>query len=212
MKLVQKRFLKGSREFEISDDDDAVYVRIKGLLKEEKLTVSLSMLNPEPVVNGEALEFYSNYKGHPVLSLLLNNPNAEKFNAFIDTLKQKISGHDNASASVEVELSESTRAEALARNMHEEPPEFVESETREKVSYQPVNPERLAEDIAMLKTYLDENEIKPLLDTLAILQAEPHNEAAYQKVLDTFNELGITQGAVITYATYLKVLLSNSMR
>ena len=58
MKLIQKRFLKGTREFEILDED-AVYVRIKGLLKEEKLTVSLSMLNPEPVVNGSELEFYS---------------------------------------------------------------------------------------------------------------------------------------------------------
>ena len=93
MKLVQKRFLKGTREFEIIDDD-ALYVRIRGLLKEEKLTVNLSMINPEPVVNGSELEFYSDYKGRPLISLLLNKPNALEFNAFIDTLKKKIIGED----------------------------------------------------------------------------------------------------------------------
>ena len=206
MKLVQKRFLKGTREFEIMDDD-AVYVRIKGLLKEEKLTVSLSMLDPEPVVNGSELEFYSNFKGRPVLSLLLNKPNAEEFNAFIDTLKKKIMGEDDTFASVEDDYSETKRAEALARNVYEEPPEFSD-DTREKVSFQPVITERLSEDITMLKTYLDEDDIKPLIDSLETLKAEPGNEAAYQKMLDTFNELGFKQGAVLTYATYLQVLVS----
>lgn len=205
MKLVQRRFLKDTREFEIIDD--AVYVRIKGLLKEEKLTVSLSMLDPEPVVNGSELQFYNRYKGHPVLSLLLNKPNAEEFNAFIDTLKKKITGDDNTSASVEADISEDTRAEALARNVYEEPPEFSD-DTREKVSFQPVITERLSEDITMLKTYLDEDDIKPLIDSLETLIAEPQNEAAYQKMLDAFNDLGFKQGAVLTYATYLKVLVS----
>jgi len=207
MKLVQRRFLKDTREFEIIDD--AVYVRIKGLLKEEKLTVSLSMLDPEPVVNGSELQFYNRYKGRPVLSLLLNKPNAEEFNAFIDTLKKKITGDDNTSASVEADISEDTRAEALARNVYEEPPEFDEpGDTREKISFQPVIAERLSEDITMLKTYLDEDDIKPLIDSLETLKAEPGNEAAYQKMLDTFNELGFKQGAVLTYATYLQVLVS----
>lgn len=212
IKLIQKRFLNGTREFEIIDDEDAVTVRIKGLLKEEKLTVSLSMLNPEPVVNGEELQFYSNYKGHPVLSLILNNPNAEKFNAFIETLKNKIRGEDTTSAGVEVEISEEVRSEALARNVYEEPPEFADFDTREQVSFQPVNTERLVVDISMLKTYLAEADIKPLLDALETLKDEPDNEAAYQKVQAAFNDLGITQGAVLTYATYLKVLLSNSMQ
>ena len=209
MKLVQKRFLKDTREFEITDDD-TVSVRIKGLLKEEKLTVSLSMLDPEPVVNGAELQFFSNYKGHPVLSLLLNNPNAEEFNAFIDTLKNKITGEDTIFTD---NIAEDKRAEALARNVYEEPPEFADfDKPQEKVIFQPVNTERLAGDISMLKTYLAEADIKPLLDALETLKDEPDNEAAYQKVQAAFNDLGITQGAVLTYATYLKVLLSNSMQ
>ena len=208
MKLVQKRFLKGTREFEIIDDD-AVYVRIRGLLKEEKLTVSLSMLNPEPVVNGSELEFYSDYKGRPVLSLLLNKPNAVEFNAFIDTLKKKIIGEDDTFASVDDDSPDTKRSEALARNVYEVPPEFEESDdTREKISFQPVIPERLSEDISMLKTYLDEDDIKPLLDSLEMLKAEPEDEAAYRKMLDAFNDLGIIQGAVLTYTSYLKVLLT----
>lgn len=211
MKLIQKRFLKGTREFEIADDD-ALYVRIKSLFKEEKLTVSLSILNPEPVVNGSELEFYSDFKGRPLVSLLLNKPNAAEYNAFIDTLKKKIIGEDDTFASVD-DTPDNKRSEALARNVYEVPPEFEESaDTREKISVLPVNTERLAEDIAMLKTYLDEENIKPLLNSLETLKAEPQNEAAYRKVLDVFNALGIEQGAVLTYASYLKVLLTNSMR
>ena len=212
MKLVQKRFLKDTREFEIIDDE-AVYVRIRRFLKEEKLTVSLSMLNPEPVVNGSELEFYSDYKGRPVLSLLLNKPNAVEFNAFIDTLKKKIIGEDDTFASVDDDSPDTKRSEALARNVYEEPPVFKGSaDTREKISVLPVNTERLGEDITMLKTYLDEDDIRLLLDSLETLKAEPEDEAAYRKMLDAFNALGIEQGAVLTYAPYINALLSKSMR
>ena len=63
----------------------------------------------------------------------------------------------------------------------------------------------------MLKTYLDENDIKPLLDSLETLKAEPQNEAAFRETVDAFNDLGINQGAVLTYAPYLSVLLSQSI-
>jgi hypothetical protein len=211
MKLVQKNFLKGTREFEILDDD-TLSVRMKKLLKEEKLTVSLSMLNPKPVVNGADLEFYSDYKGRPVLSLLLDKPNAKEFNSFIDTLKKKIIGEEDTFASVDDDSPDTKVSEALARNVYEESPEFAESaDTREEMSVLPVNTERLAVDITMLKTYLDEEDIKPLIDSLEALKAEPQNEAAYQKMLDAFNDLGIKTGAVLTYTSYLNVLVSKSI-
>ena len=211
MKLVQKSFLNGTREFELTDD--VLHVRINKLFKEEKLTVGLLILNPEPLINGPYLEFHDRYKGDVLLSLLLNKPNAEEFNAFVNTLKQSASGAGNAIAAAETASPESLRSKALAWNVYEEPPEFAESdEASESISFQPVNAERLADDVTMLKTYLDENDIKSLLESLEALKAEPHNEVAFQTMLDAFNDLGITQGAVLTYAPYLKVLLSQSLR
>lgn len=208
MKLVQKRFLKGSREFEIVDD--AIFVRIKALFKEEKLTVDLSILDPEPVINDSEMAFYSPHKGQPVFSLLLNKPNTEEFNRFVDALKRQIKGEYNNMAGVEVVSPEKAKA-ALAWNVHEEPPEFDEpGESREDISFKPVNAERLASDIAMLKAYLNDDDIRPLLNALEALQTEPESEAAFQKMMDAFDKLGIIQGAVLTYAPYLKVVLSEA--
>ena len=211
MKLIQKRFFKGTREFEIIDD--TVYVRMKGLLKEEKSTVGLSILNPEPEVSGSELEFHALAKREPLLSLFINNPNDEEFNTFVNALKQRVLGENRANAGVEAVSPETSRSAALGWNVYEEPPDFDETdETRERISYQAVNAERLDKDITMLKTYLDEGDIGPLLDSLKTLKEEPQNEVAFQKMVDAYNDLGIIQGAVLTYAPYLKVLLSESIR
>ena len=203
-KLVQKQLLSGSREFEITDD--VIYVRIKSLLKEQQLSIDLSTLDPEPVINGSELEFFNPHKGRPVFSLLLNKPNKTEFNAFINSLKQAISGETSDS------LSEEKAQSALARNMHEEPPEFAEAgRSHEKASFTPIIVERLSEDIDMLNTYVDADDIQPLMNALETLKAEPANEAAYNKALEAFNNLGFTQGAVLTYAHYFKVLVSESM-
>jgi len=206
IKLVQKRFLKGSKEFVIIDE--MITATNKSLFKEEKLTVDLSNLDPEPVINGSELAFYNPHKGRPVFSLWLNKPNKEEFESFVGRLKQSISGEDDSSADIET-VSAETAQEALARNMHEEPPAFVESDdARTRNSFEPVNVERLADDLNMLKTYLDDDRYNTLFDALEGLKAEPENETAFQKVLDTYNDLGIYQGAVLTYAPYLIVLVS----
>jgi hypothetical protein len=70
-----------------------------------------------------------------------------------------------------------------------------------------VNVERLDGSITMLKTYLDEKDISLLLVALEGLKDEPESELAMRKVMNAFDELGIVQGAVLNYATYLKVLL-----
>ena len=203
-KLVQKQLLSGSREFEITDD--ILYVRIKSLLKEQQLSVDLSTLDPEPVINGSELEFFNPHKGRTVFSLLLNKPNSKEFNAFVSSLKQAISGETTESVSAEKAQS------ALAMNMHEEPPEFTEAgRSHEKAAFEPIIVERLSEDIDMLNTYVKDDEIKPLMSALETLKTEPDNEAAYNKAFEAFNNLGITQGAVLTYAHYFKVLVSESM-
>jgi len=70
-----------------------------------------------------------------------------------------------------------------------------------------VNVERLDGNITMLKTYLDEKDISHFLSALEGLKEEPESEVAMLKVINVFNELGIMQGAVLNYATYLKVLI-----
>lgn len=207
MKLVQKQFLKGRREYEIVDD--VVLVRIKSLFKEEKLSVDISTLDPEPVIKGAEAVFYSRFKGRPVLSLLLNKPNTKKYNDFVATLKQGVTGKDESPKHVETSAN-ATYAEALNHNVYDEPPDFDAEPIQQDSSFQPINVGRLENDIRMLKLYLNENDIGSFLDVLETLKAEPGNETAFKNMLDAFKGLGIYQGAILTYAPYLKALFSNA--
>ena len=99
MKLIQKHLLKGTREFELLDDE--VRVRIKTPLNEKELSVPLAILNPEPVINGSKLDFHSRVKCGPMFSLYLNKPNPEEFNAFVEAVKAKALSEYNAFAGIE---------------------------------------------------------------------------------------------------------------
>ena len=204
MKLVQKHFLKGSREFEIVDD--AVNVRIKTPFKEEKLTVDLSILNPEPAVNEPFLEFHSRVKCGPLLSLLIDKPNAEKFNAFVDELKQRARQEYNAFAG----LKAGSLPEGMAANVFEEPPEFDESEqVRIEKMVKPVRVADIDIAIQMLTQHLDGEEMKPMLTALEALKEDPENESCFDQLVKAFDDLGPRQGAILTYAPYVSVLLSD---
>ena len=98
MKLIQKSLFKGTQEFELLDDE--VRVRIKSLFHKKELTVTLAILNPEPVINNSRLEFHSRVKCGPLMSLYLNKPNAREFNAFVDAVKQKALKEYNAFAGI----------------------------------------------------------------------------------------------------------------
>lgn len=204
IKLIQKRFLKGRREFEIIDE--SVFVRIKSLFGGEKITVGLSMLNPEPVENGPELEFHSRYKSRPLLSLLLNKPNTEEFNAFVDVLKQRILEESDAFAG----SSTASTSKEMARNVYDEPPEFAEPEQDQiRKMDKPVNVSEVENAIHMLKSYVQDESITPLISALEALKSEPQNEEYQQQLVTAFNALGITQGAVLTYAPYLSVFVSD---
>ena len=87
-KLIQNHILYGRREFELRDD--FVKVKINSLLDENKdFEVELAMINPEPIISKSRLEFHSRVKCRPLISLYLNKPNAEEFNAFVDAIKAK---------------------------------------------------------------------------------------------------------------------------
>lgn len=59
---------------------------------------------------------------------------------------------------------------------------------------------RFEEAIEMLNTYTKEESLKPFISTLEALKQEPNNELLLKQLYDTFQNLGITQGAVLTHA------------
>jgi hypothetical protein len=204
MKLVQKQLFKGIREFEIVDT--LVNFRIKTAFKEEKLTVDLSMLNPEPVLNEPFLEFHSRVKSGPSLSLLIDKPNSQDFNAFVEELKQRARQEYNLFAG----LRAGSLPEGMAANVFEEPPDFDEpGQNRIAKSVKPVSVVSIDSTIQMLELYLDAEEIKPLLTALEALKAEPENESYFRQLVTAFDDLGPRQGAVLTYAPYVNILLSD---
>jgi len=65
--------------------------------------------------------------------------------------------------------------------------------------------------IMMLKQYLAEDDIAPLIDVLEALAADPRNEALLGQLSDVFDGLGLLQGAVLTYAPYISIVLAGDL-
>ena len=207
MKLIQKQLLKGLREFEIVDD--IINVRIRTLFKEEKISVMLPILNPEPVINKPYLEFLSRVNGEPLLSILIDRPNTRVFNDFVEELKRKSHQEYKAFAG----LRPDSLPEGIAANSYEEPPEFdAPGYDRNRSKLKPVNVASIDNAIIMLNQYLDEEEIEAFLSALGALKQEPENDLLFSKLFDAFEALGPRQGAVLTYAPYVGILLSDQSR
>lgn len=204
MKLVQKHLFKGTREFEIADD--LMHVRVKTPFREEKLTVVLSILNPEPVTNGPWLEFHSRVKGDPLVSMYPNKPDAASFERFVEALKQRAREEYSAFTGIRT----SSRPEGLAANSYDEPPEFGEAKKPglDKAG-KAVNVASIDVSIRMLREHLGIDEIEPLLEALEALKSDPENESRFDQLVSAFENLNTRQGAVLTYAPYIGVLLSD---
>ena len=202
-KLIQKHLLKGSRQFEIIDDH--VEVRIKEPFRDVELqNVMLTVLNPEPVFGKSCLNFTSRVNGETLLSLFLAKPNTEEFNSFVNELKQRAVQEYNAFAG----LKQVSQPATVETNVYEEPPEFDDSDDdRLAKMTKKVNRARIEEAIQMLKTHLDFGDDTPLISSLSDLHEDPTNEAFLINVINAFNELGPQQGAVLTYAPYVGMLL-----
>jgi hypothetical protein len=67
---------------------------------------------------------------------------------------------------------------------------------------------RIETSITMLKQYLAEEDIAPLIEVLESIAAEPRNEALLGQLSDVFDALGLLQGAVLTYAPYISIVLA----
>ncbi|MGV6825876.1 MAG: hypothetical protein ACWA5Q_02760 [bacterium] len=202
-KLIQKHLLKGTQEFEIIDD--TVHVRIKPPLgKEETLTVMLTVLNPEPVISKSVLEFTSRVNNEALLSLHLAKPNQNDFNAFVNLLKQKAEQEFNAFAG----LKSGAPAE-LSGNVHEEPPEFDEPDRVQTAKNKKISTKGIEEAIMMLHEYVGNSGIEDFLASLDALKSEPESEAHLTQMISEFGKLGPKQGAVLSYAPYIGVLMSD---
>lgn len=202
VKLTQKQLLRGSIEFEILGEE--VLICIKAPFKEsETNSVELAVLDPEPVITRNQLHFVSRVNGEPLLTLALSKPSVNEFNQFVNIIRKEAQRQYNTYSGIQVSL-----APAFG-NSDEEPPEFDEVSLAEISKSKSVNVEGLDNVIAMLKTYVNNEEIIPLLVALESLKQDPQNESKLVQVANVFNELGSTQGAVLTYAPYLSVMLSD---
>ena len=201
-KLIQKQLFKGTQEFEIVDD--AVNIHIKSPFKQdETLTVMLAVLNPEPIISKSRLEFTSRVNNEALVSLYLAKPNAEEFNAFVNILKQKAQEEYNEFAGL-------TAADTkLEGNVYDEPPDFEDTDKPAGIVRKPVRVEAVEESINMLSEYIGGAEIDPLLSALKVLQSEPENIEHLSRLAREFDALGPGQGAVLTYAPYIGVIMSD---
>lgn len=106
-RIVQKHPELGTREFELVDD--AIDYRISGPRGDEELSVVLSVLSPEPVVDGAMLCFLSEVNREALIKLFVDLPDVETFTAFVQTLKQRIGEEDFGRLSADNRKSAITR-------------------------------------------------------------------------------------------------------
>ena len=106
-KIVQKHPDRGTREFELVDD--AIEYRISSPFGDEALSVVLSVLSPEPVVDGLMMYFLSEVNREALIKLFVDLPDADTFAGFVRTLKQRISEEDFGKLSADNRQSAITR-------------------------------------------------------------------------------------------------------
>jgi len=61
--------------------------------------------------------------------------------------------------------------------------------------------------IQMLNTYVEDESIKPFISILEAIKQEPGNESLLVQLYEAFQNLGILQGAVLTYASSIYDLI-----
>lgn len=71
-----------------------------------------------------------------------------------------------------------------------------------------VNVSRIDESRSMLRQYLDDETLGPLLNVLDEMIKAPSDQRLQEQLATTFDDLGMIQGAVLTYAPYIAILLA----
>jgi len=65
--------------------------------------------------------------------------------------------------------------------------------------------------IQILNKYTDEASIKPLISILEALKQDPQSESLLAKLTDTWRNLGIYQGTVLTYVPRFYTLIPDDI-
>jgi len=65
--------------------------------------------------------------------------------------------------------------------------------------------------IQMLNKYANEASIKPLISILEALREDSHNESLLAQLTDTWRNLGVYQGTVLTYVPYFYTLIPDDI-
>jgi len=176
-RIIQKHPDRGTREFELVDD--AIEYRISSPFGDEELSVVLSVLAPEPVVDGSMLYFVSEVNREALIKLFVDLPDAEQFAGFVQTVQQRI------------------REEDFGK---------LAADNRKSV----ITQEQVDTTIRMLETNLDTESIEVLLATLRQLSEAPEDHKRLNEVVDAFHDLGVQQGAVLTYTSFFNTLISST--
>lgn len=183
--LIQKHPLKGRQAIEIKGE--LVDIRRKGLLVNKHKQIELSMLNPDPVVQGSKVHFHSRVRCSPMITLWKDNPNPASFNAFVKSLS------DQARAAFD---------EFSGISGEEQAPSTPQID---------VDVEQLNNTINMVEQFTDAQQTGHLVTALKALAEDPQNPAHIGQLAHAYHHLGPAQGLVLTYAPYVRILLSQAM-
>ena len=107
--IIQKHPERGTREFNLVDD--SIEYRIESPVGNEELSVVLSVLSPEPVVEGSMLYFVSEVNREALIKLFVDLPDAETFAAFVGTVQQRIREEDFGQLAADNRKSAITKAQ-----------------------------------------------------------------------------------------------------
>jgi len=73
-----------------------------------------------------------------------------------------------------------------------------------------VNVAKIEVSIQMLNEYVKEPSIEPIIAVLELMKEDSANESLLPQLSEKFDQIGITQGAVLTYAPYIGILVSDN--
>ena len=73
---------------------------------------------------------------------------------------------------------------------------------------QNIDPVKIGDSIQMLNENIKDDSIKPLISILEALKKDPDNKSLLAQVSAALKDLGVMRGAVLTYAPYVWLMLS----